>query len=147
MRTNLISPGPIQVFRLEEAFESSISSVYERGLVIAKQILPKSRSSFVLLSIIHLSEATGHLCNSEVIIRVFQRAGDAPRHRSKTLVVKILYWNVVQRFPTVQATTSFIRPVIRLLFSILLDGGVASLPVYSVGNALEVRIGKDDVRV
>lgn len=71
------SPGSVEVLRLEEALEACVVAVEIRGLVCSEEVLPVLRPSLVLFGIAGFVHGPSHLGDSEVIVRVFQCAGNA----------------------------------------------------------------------
>lgn len=145
--TNLISPCLVQVPGLEESRESSIGPIDERRLVLLKQVLPVTRRGCILLCIGYFKETSSHLSDTEVIISIFQRAGDAPRHRAKPDIVKVLDRNVVQPSPAGQPTATLVGPVIGLYFGVFLYRRVTGLPVNAIMKAFDKPIRENNIGV
>jgi hypothetical protein len=114
-------------------------------LILLEQIQPVPRRGLIFLCIARLIESTGHLRDAEVVVRILQRARDAPCHCSKADVVKVFHWDIVQSPPTDHPAPALVRPVVRLLFCISPHSGVPSFPVNTVRKSFDVCICEDNV--
>lgn len=112
---------------------------------MTEQILPVPRRALIFLRIGRLIQTAGHLCNGEIIVRVFEGTRDTAGDCPKSKIIKILDRDVVQRFPADESTPALDRPVKRLFFCVFLNGQVSCVPVDIVGDALDECVGKDDI--
>lgn len=145
MQAYLVPPGPILISRLDEPGEPSISPIDRRGLISAEQILPVPRRALIFLCIGRLVQTAGHLRNGEIIVGVFKSTRDTAGNRSKSKIIKVFDWDVVQRFPADESTPALDRPGKRFFLCIFLNCQVSCVPVDIVGDALDECVGKDDV--
>lgn len=126
----LIAPGPIKIARFEKTGEAGVGAVPpEGGLIFFVEVAPVAAGKSVLLLVGCPARGLGHFGDAEVVVGVFERAGDGARQCAEAFPVEILDGDVTESMPAVEATASLAAPIERLDFGIFDNSGVAILPL------------------
>lgn len=87
----------------------------EGGLIRFVHILPVLRASEIFLFVIKMIHAPSHESNAEIVVSVFDCAGDGASEGSNAVRIEVICGNVAQILPAGQAASSFYGPVLGLI--------------------------------
>lgn len=124
-----MAPSTIIVPGLKESSKPRVCPIDKRSLILFEKVSPESGILLVALGIIGLVHSSSHLGYREVIVGVFQSARNTACHGTKSFIIEILDWDVVDFFPTLQTAATFVRPIEWFYFCVLLNSCVSCFPV------------------
>ena len=131
----LRSPGTVGILRLKKSGKSCINTVDRRFLVGFEDVAPVFRATGIFLVVCRFVQTLRHFRDAKVVIGILNSARNTSGVGSKTEIVNIGDWDVVQILPTGKATTTFNVPVRRFNFRIGDDRFIPGVPIHALIDA------------